>query len=77
MMENLNGQMSGAIMGKALFSRFYAGLRQIEKNKARDAKLAKEDTGGASNPRKKINIKVSSSYVLFLFPKGTFKLNSS
>lgn len=51
-MENLNRLMNAQIMGHSDFSKFYAGLRQIEKQKTRDAKLAK-DTGGASKAVKR------------------------
>lgn len=51
-MENLNRLMNSHIMGHSDFSKFYGGLRQIEKQKTRDAKLAK-DTGGASKVAKR------------------------
>lgn len=57
-MESLNNVMSAQIMGNTKFSRFYLGLREVEKTKARDAKLAK-DTGGASKPKRKNVAKVS------------------
>lgn len=44
-------------MGNTKFVRFYSGLREIEKMKARDAKLAK-DSGGASKTKQKKNVKV-------------------
>lgn len=57
-MESLNHLLSSQIMGNTKFNRFYLGLRQIEKTKARDGKLAK-DTGGASKSKQKIVTKVS------------------
>lgn len=51
-------------MGGAHLSRFYLGLRQIEKSKAVDAKLAK-DTGGASKAKQKTKAKVC--IIIFTF----------
>lgn len=48
-------------MGNTKFSRFYLGLRDIEKTKTRDAKLAK-DTGGSSKSKQKNVTKVSIFY---------------
>lgn len=57
-MESLNRMLNSQIMGNTKFSRFYLGLRQVEKTKTRDGKLAK-DTGGASKPKQKTVTKVS------------------
>lgn len=57
-MESFNSVMNKTIMGNTKFSRFYDGLRVIEKAKALDAKLAK-DSGGASKPKQKSKAKVA------------------
>lgn len=61
-MENFNRVLNSSIMGNANLSRFYLGLRGIEKTKARDAKLS-QDSGGSSKPNKKSKVVVRNSWI--------------
>lgn len=57
-LESLNALMGSQILPNATISRFYIGIRKIEKEKAFDAKLAIE-TGGASKAKKKSKSQVA------------------
>lgn len=76
-MESLNNLLNSRKMGNTNLVRFYLGLREIEKIKARDAKLAK-DTGGSSKPKQKNLVTVSGlcliwfSVFLVLFESSVF-----